>query len=806
MAGGGRTARQLLRVGAHEVDVERRIVTTLATGRIARLTLKALQVLLVLCEAEGRVVSREALMARVWKDRCPTDDVLTQAIALLRRTFRDAPGSPVYVETIAKGGYRLVVPHAWVGAPAPFPAAAVVAASDAAEDAAAAAGAPAAPQAGGAEVAANATNAANAANAANAGEAGLAAGVVAPACAADTRDSAPVEPQAPAAMPQRPLPAVAPVAALAAARPRWRHAAAFAVALPLALCAGLAGYLLSPRAAEADTGPAPLPLQYQAIAASSAPERNPALSPDGSHVAYSRDTGEAEAVFVQVSSSNGAHRVTTPPAGARDQRPVWSPDGRKLAFIRQSEDACLVMVIASTGGAEREVGRCDQGHDAFDWTPDGLGLVMGGRGVAPGQGAALHRLDLRSGRWQALDYPRAPADVDSMPRYSPDGRWLAFVRGTSLGDLWLMPAAGGALRRLTRLQGDIRGWDWLPDSRGLVLSLVRDEAQLYQLDLEDLSLRPFSAPGRGNPLNPDVAARAWTMVFELDRFRGGLFRRDLGDESAPAEPLFPSSGVDVLPAVSPDGTRVAFVSDRSLETGLWVGEPEHPETLRRIGNIVPVPRHAPVWSADGRRLLLVATGPAGDRLLEVEVDSGEVKVLPVPQPKPVYAAYTGRADEMLVGVDGGHGRLRLVLYKLPEWKPVAQLEDVSLARHDPSRDRICFTRASRAGLWCAAPDLTQVVQVSERLPSPDHYRDWLLADGQVLLLSPGVRCQVHVVVPGQPKSGRCLHAGQALVPGSLVLDGDGRHAYLSLAVDQNVDVGMAGLDSLQPATAVAQAE
>ena len=57
-----------------------------------------------------RAVSREELLKEVWRGTCPTDDVLSQAIAELRRAFRDSARDARYIETITKVGYRLVAP------------------------------------------------------------------------------------------------------------------------------------------------------------------------------------------------------------------------------------------------------------------------------------------------------------------------------------------------------------------------------------------------------------------------------------------------------------------------------------------------------------------------------------------------------------------------------------------------------------------------------------------------------------------------------------------------------------------------
>ena len=62
------------------------------------------------------MVSREALFERVWPDTMPTDDVLTQAVAQLRKAFADDRDAPRYIETISKGGYRLLADVDWLDA------------------------------------------------------------------------------------------------------------------------------------------------------------------------------------------------------------------------------------------------------------------------------------------------------------------------------------------------------------------------------------------------------------------------------------------------------------------------------------------------------------------------------------------------------------------------------------------------------------------------------------------------------------------------------------------------------------------
>lgn len=103
-----------LRIGTCIVDLARREVLRPGAAAPTRITVKALHVLLVLAEDAGRVVSREHLLDTVWAGTLPTLDVVTQAIATLRRAFADHAHAPVCIETIPKSGYVLLAEVEWL--------------------------------------------------------------------------------------------------------------------------------------------------------------------------------------------------------------------------------------------------------------------------------------------------------------------------------------------------------------------------------------------------------------------------------------------------------------------------------------------------------------------------------------------------------------------------------------------------------------------------------------------------------------------------------------------------------------------
>src|SRR5262245_6040593 len=83
---------------------------------------------------------------------------------------------------------------------------------------------------------------------------------------------------------------------------------------------------------------------------------------------------------------------------------------------------------------------------------------------------------------------------DGQPRWSPDGRTLAFVRGAEgkPGQIHLLPMAGGEATQLTRLKGGASAPAWSPDSRRIAFSSGTNPA----LDDDTTRAKPKKEPGR----------------------------------------------------------------------------------------------------------------------------------------------------------------------------------------------------------------------------------------------------------------------------------------------------------------------
>ena len=360
-------------------------------------------------------------------------------------------------------------------------------------------------------------------------------------------------------------------------------------------------------------------------------EQQPAVSPDGQQIAFSWNGAQGDNfdIYIQHVAGGTPLRLTTNVAD--DISPVWSPDGGRIAFVRQASSGGAVIVVPSLPGPERRLidVALHAGMDRIlDWSPDGQLLAIADRTAT--KECEISLLSVEGGEKRILASPPAGAICDNSPAFSPDGRTVVFVRwaGQAVGDLYDIPTLGGEAKRLTFDNRQNRGPVWTPDGRSIVFSSECDGGQALWRIAATGGTPEKIMDARGFSIIPGVSRQknSQDSRFALEEtvLDSNIWRVEASQSSGPRslpKRFIASTRQDVWPQYSPDGTKIAFASDRSGSWEIWVSDSEGANAAqltsfrgRHVGS--------PAWSPDSRRIAFDARPEGSPDIYSVNAEGG----------------------------------------------------------------------------------------------------------------------------------------------------------------------------------------
>ena len=354
----------------------------------------------------------------------------------------------------------------------------------------------------------------------------------------------------------------------------------------------------------------------------------PAFSPNGSYVAFDRSSADRKSsgIFVQSVGSDELLQLTDNPD---DGFPAWSPDSRFIAFTRETAHDVSILIVpfspshvsASPSERKLDLRALTPIRREIAWSPDGKSIVF-----SAASGLVLFSIETSAPR----QLTQAPPDShDWGAAYSPDGSRLLFVRSQQAGfrdEILLIPASGGEATQIDSEHANILGPpQWSLDSHSVIFSSDRGSHP----GLWRVSVNSRDTPVQINDTGsyPSLSPIGSRLAYQRITRNLHVWERHLSEPGAKPRILIASSSETDQgpgPQISPDGKKVAYMSDRSGSMEIWVAQRDgsHPQQLTSLGNA-----GSPRWSPDSRSIVFDDGQRDGPAIYSVSVNGGACRLL-----------------------------------------------------------------------------------------------------------------------------------------------------------------------------------
>ena len=390
-------------------------------------------------------------------------------------------------------------------------------------------------------------------------------------------------------------------------------------------------------------------------------------SPDGTQFAFLRVGAASDKVDVWLAKADGSDQriLASPPYSEGETGVAWSPDGKTIAYTASDDTKRLrsgLWAISVADGSVREIYSTPGSIGRPRWLPDGSFLL------APIGNAGQ---DFHGQLW-FISYPRGEARrlTNDLMDYqlccldlTPDGKTLVETELTTVSNLWIASAGNSAkAKQITTKEFAVGGFSWTPDGR-----IVFD-----------------SQDGNLSAINPDGSGRTR---------------------------LTPDNGPNWDPSVCGDGRYIVYAAYREQKRGIWRMSVDGTNPIRIADETFAI---GPQCSPDGKWVVYVREGPSwtpvkvpimgekaaevlaqdfdfeiGGNPLRISPDGKRIMFLASPKPpeNPSSPSPSNPYQLKVIPSDGG-----AALYKFdwpasasaPRWAPTGDAVEYALTRNGVS--------------------------------------------------------------------------------------------------------------------------
>jgi len=653
-----------------------------------KITPRAFEVLVYLAEHQGRIVEKQELFDQIWKERFVTDNALSRIIKEIRQVIGDDADGPRYIETVPRRGYSFI---------------AEVRTSNEAE---------LEPQ---------------------------------QSMVGSSQNTISRQPESKSILTQKPVRSETPGETKAGFRLGGSELVVGVLILVIIVAAGLVIWKNQTRTGRAESISVVRTVQ---ITSWSGLDYYPAISPDGSTVAFSSDrTGRFEIYVKQLVGGSGEVQLTSD--GGQNFEPAFSSNGSLIAYHSRKRGG--IWIIPITGGTAKQLTEFGS-HPA--WSPDGSQIAFqSGSAIAIGFNdsnaqppSTLWLVSAEGGEPRQLTDVGNPVGGHGAPSWSPDGKRIAFDSSDyATYVVWSVSLQSGDLKKLSGKFKSATDAAYAPDGKSVYF--ITDLGGALQkvnvsetgdvigepvkiLDVSGSRIRQVSISGNGKRIAYSALSTSgdiWSTAISSsgNKTSDHAIQLTQGKNTRNSTPAFSPDGKRIayvvfsvgaefqvwvmdadgnhkkqltenglFPRWFPNGDHVGFLS----EGGFWSVAVEGglKKKLFDFGGEVGIARLSP----DGRQVAFHSTRTGTRNVWLVSIEGGEPKQMTFDKEAAGFPVWSPDGKWLAFGMDHSDGQ-RLAIIPSAGGEPIQLgLDKVGGLHNDwsPDSDKVIFAR-QRDGIW-----------------------------------------------------------------------------------------------------------
>jgi TolB protein len=316
------------------------------------------------------------------------------------------------------------------------------------------------------------------------------------------------------------------------------------------------------------------------------------FSPDGKFIVFSSTKDGASTIWLK--QINGGEPFSNRTVQGSLPTPIWSPDGQQIAFLSKVDSQTGISTMAAFAGSPTVLKTLERSSSGLvAWRDNQIYFTVQGN---------LESLDLSTNQVTELTKFDPSKPADRFFSISPDSQHIVYSDTQSgQSDIWVMDRSGQSVTQITNDEFVDTQPAWTPDGKNVVYSSSRNGVrQIFVAYLNGRTPTPLTV-NDSNIDVLDVSPDGSRILYATGREDSDLWRVAVagGKETQ----LTVDTGIELWPAVSPNGEQLAFQSlPAAAGTTVFTSFPLVKSLKDGTENKLAAEGFIPTWSPDGKRI------------------------------------------------------------------------------------------------------------------------------------------------------------------------------------------------------------